>query len=108
MTDTGDLARRLHDEAARMDPRVVTVATVHHAFSRRLNDYNDAQVRMGLPVPALQDPRDLIGHIQALASQIAYIGGSMSTAEALGAQVTALCLSIARSEDARLDLGDAA
>lgn len=104
----GDHARDLHDQAARMDPREVTIRSVHEAFSRRLTEYNDAQVRMGLPVLALSDPRDVATHVLALASHVVMVGPSMDGAEALGAQVTALCLAVARAEDSRLELGDAA
>lgn len=108
MSDVGDQAQRLHSEAARMDPAMVTVASVHQAFSRRLTAYNDTQTRLGLPVPAPQDPRDISAQVQALASHLACWGPGMDTVEALGAQVTALALAVARVEDARADLGTAA
>lgn len=101
-------ASELHADAARMNQAAVTIASVHEAFSRRLTDYNDAQVRMGLPVPALQDPRDIVGHVIALAQQIAHTGPRMDTVEALGAQITALALAVARVEDQQFELGDAA
>lgn len=89
-------------------PLPVTITTVHQAFARRLTKYNDTQTRMGLPVPALQDPRDISAQIQALASHLACHGARMDTVEALGAQVTALALAVTRVEDSRIELGDAA
>jgi hypothetical protein len=98
-------AEEWHDKSAGWDPRAVTTRSVLDAFARTLQAFDDAQVRMGLPVLSLQDPRDIIGHVHGLSSQMTHVGPSMGSVEALGAQVLALALALARAEDSRLDLG---
>lgn len=86
---------------------VATQASVFQAFARKLNEFNDQQVRSGLVVPALQDPRDVLKHVLALAAGMHSTGEvpPMGLVDALGAQVIALGMSVARVEDGRLETG---
>lgn len=89
---------------------VATQASVFQSFARKLNAFNDQQVRANLPVPALQDPRDVLTHVLALAAGMKSTGEvpPMSLVDALGAQVIALGMSVARSEELDPSTGDAA
>lgn len=92
-----------------MNPAAVTIASIHGAFARKLADLNRRHLLAGGTGDIqAQDPRDISAQIQALASHLACHGPHMDTVEALGAQITALALAVARVEDSRFDLGDAA
>lgn len=107
-TDPGKRARHLHEVAASMDMRHATVASIHDAYARRLTEYNRTHLLAGGAGDVQnQDPRDMLTHVLALAAGMHSTGQvpSMSLVEALGAQVLALGLAVARVEDGRFDSG---
>ena len=109
MADPGKRARHLYGVAAGMNPAVVSVRSVHEAFTRRLTEYNRTHLLAGGTGDIqLQDPRDILTHALALAAGMHSTGHTppMDLVEALGAQVTALAMSVARVEDGRFDTGN--
>jgi hypothetical protein len=107
--DPGKRARHLHQVAADMDPSTVSVRSVHDAFTRKLTDLNRRQLLAGGTSDVqLQDPRDILRHLLALVAGVHSTGlvPPMDLVDAIGAQATALAMSVARVEDLRIDLGD--
>lgn len=107
--DPGKRARHLHQVAANMDVHHATVTSIHDAYARRLTEYNRTHLLAGGTGDVQnQDPRDILVHVLALAAGMNSTGQvpSMSLVEALGAQVLALGLSVARVEDGRFDTFD--
>jgi hypothetical protein len=106
MTEPYRAPRGLHDVAAAPRPAglpepVLTVGAVMDGFARKLTALNDRHVRMNLPVLPLQDPRDIVGHIDRLAGHLKFSAHDLDpeTVDALGAQCIALRLALARVED---------
>jgi hypothetical protein len=81
------------------------------AFAAKLTDLNRRHLLAGADGDIqTRDPRDIVQHVEALASGMRASGEvpSGDLVDALGAQCVALWLSVARSEDVRVDTGDAA
>lgn len=112
MTDLGDHARDLHAEALAWHARPdVTVTTLQQAYAGKLTDLNRRHLlNGGIGDLQLQDPRDLVARLETMCGAIIVMGGQprMDQADALGAYALALGLSIARAEDQRAELGNAA
>jgi len=112
MSEVGDMAERFHDDAAGWDPRGPhgeTVGSITEAFSRKLTSLNDRHARMGLPVPSMQDPRDIIGRIDRLAGDLKFSASiAPGTVDAIGAWCIALRLALARLDTLDITSGDAA
>lgn len=107
-SDPGKRARHLHQVAAGMNPAVVSINSVHEAFTRKLTDLNRRQLLAGGACDIqLQDPRDIVRHLLALVAGVHSTGAipSMGLVDAIGAQATALAMSVARVEDGRFDTG---
>jgi hypothetical protein len=86
-----------------------TVASITAAFARKLTLLNDRHARMGLPVLSLQDPLDILSHIDGLATGMQYLTArelSEDIVDALGAQCIALRLALARVEALDVTSGD--
>lgn len=97
-------------------PQPVTIGSTLQAFSAKLTDLNDRQLRMGLPIVAEQDPRHIAGQIQGMSDllRVSTIlrpqDGSDPTdlLHAVGAQLLALRLALHREDQLRVDTGDEA
>jgi hypothetical protein len=92
-----------------MDITVASVHSIHEAFARRLTELNRQELLAGGTADIqFRDPVDILRHCLALAAGMHSAGHCppMDLVIALGAQVTALGLSVARVEDMRIDLGD--
>ena len=74
------------------------VSDVLTAFARKLTLLNDRHARMNLPVLSLQDPRDVVNHIDLIAGHLKFGDLSPERVDALGAQCIALRLAMARVE----------
>lgn len=105
----------LHDGSRTFIPNhgtpLVTSQTILDAFVRKLADLNRRNLLAGATTDVQNtDPRDIAVHAHALAEGLV-IGGTVPAMEKvaeLGAQVLALALAVARHEDQRPELGDAA
>lgn len=97
-------------------PDAVTSHTVLAAFAAKLTELDDRNVRLGGRALSLEDPRVIAGQLarQADLLRVSTIlrptdgTDPIALAYAVGAQVVALCLSIARADEMRVDSGDAA
>lgn len=107
----------LHDGSRTFIPNqgtpLVTTSTILDAFARKLSDINRRHLLSGGSSDIqTQDPRALLKLVESMCSACRSSTSRvlpMDQAEALGAHVLALALSIARVEDTpRPDLGDAA
>src|SRR3954467_10183099 len=106
--DPGKRARHLHEVAAGMNPAVVSVCSVHEAFTRKLTDLNRRHMLAGGTTDVqLQDPRDIVRHLLALVAGVHSTGQvpPMDLVDAIGAQATALAMSVALVEDGRFETG---
>lgn len=111
VTDLGDHASDLHADALDWTPPAVTVTTLQQAYAGKLTDLNRRHLlNGGTSDLQLQDPRDLVARLESMCAAIRTLTGQprMDQADAIGAYALALGLSIARVEDQRLELGDAA
>lgn len=109
--DPGKRARHLHQVAAGMDMSAVSVNSVHEAFARKLTDLNRRHMLAGGTSDVqLRDPRDIVTHLLQLVAGVHSTGQvpPMDLVLAIGAQATALGMSVARVEDGRFDTGDPA
>lgn len=109
MSDPGKRARHLYEVAAGMDIKTASVTSVHDAFARRLQELNRRELLAGGTSDIqYHDPVDILKHCLALAAGMHSVGHCppMDLVIALGAQVTALALSVARVEDGRFETGN--
>jgi hypothetical protein len=77
------------------------VSEVLTAFARKLTLLNDRNARMNLPIPALQDPWDVLNDLDGLVTHLKFSSArplDPDTIDSLGAHCVALRLALARVE----------
>lgn len=88
-----------------------SVRLITRRFEQRLTELDDRNGRLSGAALMLEDPRVIAAQIERLAAnlRIASLTGGSHTedlAVSLGAQTIALCLSLARAEEVRIDASD--
>lgn len=88
----------------RTEARVIT-----RAFETELRTLDDRNGRLNGGALMLEDPRVIAAQMERLAATVRIAtltgGGAEKLAHALGAQTIALCMSLARAEEVRIDVG---
>ena len=77
------------------------------AFARRLTGLNDQQAMHGSNALALMDPPDIAAQLVG-AAKAAQLGGCSESFELIGALALAGLMAASRSEELRIDTGNAA
>jgi hypothetical protein len=94
----------------------VTTQQITTAFEQELTRLNDRNVRLGGGALSLEDPRVIATQIAGFA-RIVQVSSVLRLSDdtdplqrgiELGAQVLAFCLAVAREDELRVDLGEAA